>query len=252
MNTTEKNILAQEISLFLFAKYPQNEVLQKMNSYQVTLPTNKPLKRAQLTAILATLDTTTLRQIQKTEQVRPSISTLAPSIPTNTPAITTPQTPKRIFISHSKKDLVYVQELIHILEVIGIQSESIFCSSYEGYGNPLGSNYLDQLKEELQGNTLVLFLLSKNFFDSRTCLCEMGAVWILSQEQIPIYIPPFKGEDVQGVFPNVQGITLNKKEQLILLRQRLEKDFTIQKRTSMLRWERQIDRSLQTLNNQSQ
>lgn len=45
---------------------------------------------------------------------------------------------EKIFISHSFKDKEIVEDLIDLLEVIGIKHEQIFCSSIQGYGISLG------------------------------------------------------------------------------------------------------------------
>lgn len=81
----------------------------------------------------------------------------------------------KIFISHSSLDSQYVEKIIDILEAIGVPSEKIFCSSFEGYGVKLGSDFLEVIKEELNSNVLVLFVLSSNFYSSVVSLCEMGA-----------------------------------------------------------------------------
>ncbi|WP_025743183.1 toll/interleukin-1 receptor domain-containing protein [Aquimarina pacifica] len=230
--------LAQEISLYLFAKYEPNEIREKLNRYRIKVPEDTLIKRSLITKILNKQNMATLQNIQRTEKVGVSIMPPEPVV----------ASPKKIFISHSNKDLVYVQEVILILETIGIKSEHIFCSSYEGYGNPLGSDYLSRLKQELQGNTLVLFILSQNFFGSKMGLCEMGATWILTQDQIPLYIPPFRPDDVKGVFPTIEGMFINKKERFIQLRERLEKEFSIEKKVTLLKWNRQIESSLKNIN----
>lgn len=248
MNTIQKNNLAQEISLYLFAKYKTDDLLKKMSQYNISLPRETNLKRQYLTSILKQSDEHILKSIQKKEKITTSI--LQSAIPETPQSIgdNISDQPRKIFISHSKNDSLYVQEIIHILEIIGIESNKIFCSSYEGYGNPLGVNYLDALKEELQGNTMVLFVLSRHFFSSNICLCEMGAAWILTQDQIPLYIPPFTPEEANGVFPTRQGMFINRKGQLILLKEQLEEEFKIQKRISFIRWEQQIDKFLKTIN----
>ncbi|HFU75112.1 MAG TPA: toll/interleukin-1 receptor domain-containing protein, partial [Arcobacter sp.] len=99
-------------------------------------------------------------------------------------------TNNRIFISHASADLPIVEEIIELLESIGLTSTQIFCTSFEGYGIGLGDDFLKTLKDELEGNTLVVFILSKSFYKSPICLCEMGAAWVLSKSHIPILIPP--------------------------------------------------------------
>ena len=115
---------------------------------------------------------------------------------------------KKIFISHATKDKEIVEELIDLLETIGISSTQIFCSSFEGYGIPLGGNFLDTIKEELSAEVLVLFVITNNFYDSKVCLCEMGAAWALSKEHIPIVVPPLSYSDIQAVIPLTQGLLI--------------------------------------------
>ena len=52
---------------------------------------------------------------------------------------------KKVFISHSSKDKEVVTSFIQLLEVIGIDSASIFCSSLEGYGTTLGNNFIEEM-----------------------------------------------------------------------------------------------------------
>lgn len=244
MNTIEKKNIAQEISLYLFAKYDTQDILKKLEQYNVNIPKGTDIKRQHITKILIQQEEHILKNIQNQENIRPTVVLTPPSA---NPEPVKPTGSKKIFISHSKKDMTYVQEIINVLGTIGVESDRIFCSSYEGYGNPLGANYLDALKKELQGDVLVLFMLSHNFFDSKIGLCEMGAVWILAQEQIPIYIPPFTAEDVKGVFPAAQGMYINNSTQLLLLKERIEKEFHIQKRITGVRWDHQIKRSLKEI-----
>ncbi|WP_062053965.1 toll/interleukin-1 receptor domain-containing protein [Aquimarina longa] len=249
MNVIEKKSIAQEISLYLFAKYEPQDILKKMNQYNVNVPKGTDIKRQHITKILFEQEAHILKNIQNQENIRPTV-VLTASGANPEPASHKSTKPKKIFISHSKKDMTYVQEIINVLGTIGVESDRIFCSSYEGYGNPLGTNYLEALKKELQGDVLVLFMLSHNFFESKIGLCEMGAVWILAQDQIPLYIPPFTAEDVKGVFPAAQGMYINNRTQLLLLKERMEKEFNIQKGISGVRWYQQIERSLKVIDNE--
>ena len=100
----------------------------------------------------------------------------------------------KVFISHSSEDAHYVEDLVECLEIVGLPPERIFCTSFEGYGIGLGEDFLDAIKDQLNDETLVLFVLSKNFYASPVCLCEMGAAWVKSKEHIPILVPPFNFE----------------------------------------------------------
>jgi hypothetical protein len=128
----------------------------------------------------------------------------------------------KIFISHAWKDKLIdalYSEVIILLEAMGVKSDQIFCTSFEGDGISPGENSLEAIKNELNANTLVLFILSENFYKSRVCLCEMGAAWVLSKKHVPIVVPPFKYEDIKGVIPLTQGVSLNDKYKLNSLKE---------------------------------
>lgn len=108
----------------------------------------------------------------------------------------------RLFISHSSKDLDYIKAFVEFLKDIGMNSENIFCSSISGYSIPWGKNIFDYLSKEFNNrrkNLIVLFMLSKNYYDSPVCLNEMGAAWVLKKECRSILLPGFKSEDIKGV-----------------------------------------------------
>lgn len=131
-------------------------------------------------------------------------------------------TEKKVFISHSSKDIDIVEKVIDILEAIGVPSNRIFCTSFEGYGVKLGQDFLDSIKAELNADDLVLFILSKNFYASPVCLCEMGAAWVRTNQHIPILIPPFDYSDVKGVIPTIHGMKINEKNKMNSLKEHIE------------------------------
>lgn len=245
MNTTEKNTLAQELSLFLYAKYEPQELNKELKKYQIHTSSMDLKKRASLTKTLQHQKPDTLLKIVRDENIK-AYSSENPLVNKiiHEPSI---HQKKKIFISHASEDKKIIGELIDVLELIGIDSNDIYCSSFEGYGTPLGQNYLEVLKKELNSNVLVLFVLSHSFFKSELCLCEMGAAWVLSQKQIPIYIPPFRPEDVKGVFPVIQGFHINNRNQINLLKQKLESEFKLQP-INQVRWGQRVDKILRDMN----
>lgn len=116
---------------------------------------------------------------------------------------------RKIFISHSSADKEIVSELIVLLEAMGVDSNKIFCSSFEGYGVKLGSNWLDAIRQELTEDSLVLFVLTTNFFNSNMCQCELGAVWSNTVKHIPILVPPLTVNDLEYILRNHQSMTIN-------------------------------------------
>jgi hypothetical protein len=150
----------------------------------------------------------------------------------------------KVFISHASGDSTIVEEVIEILESIGLDSNQIFCTSFEGYGIDLGDNFLDAIKEELSSECLVIFLLSKKFYESQVCLCEMGATWVLAKEHIPVLIPPLDFSDIKGVIPLTQGFKINEPLKLNIFKEKIEKIFSIKSPLTMSTWERKRDRIL--------
>lgn len=116
---------------------------------------------------------------------------------------------KKIFISHAASDKEIVGELIELLEGMGVASNRIFCSSFEGYGIKLGINWLDAIKQELTDESLVLFVLTTNFYNSHMCQCELGAVWANTLRHIPILVPPLTYKDLEYILRNQQSMVIN-------------------------------------------
>lgn len=107
----------------------------------------------------------------------------------------------KVFISHSSKDLPYVELLVQLLNSIGIKKSEdfIFCSSLPGYDIPYGENIYDFLKQELENsNIMVLFVLSHNYYQSSPCLNEMGAAWVTSKVYNSILTPNFDFKHLSG------------------------------------------------------
>lgn len=153
------------------------------------------------------------------------------------------QNMNKLFISHSSKDDTKIKPFIDLIENIGVPHTAIFYSSHPAYGVSLGENIFTRLKTELEGDVLALFMLSDNFYKSPVCLCEMGAVWIKSNKQIPILIPPFDFNSVQGVFTGSLGFKLDDKKQLNNFKSDLESYFKLTP-INYTRWEEKRDEYL--------
>lgn len=154
----------------------------------------------------------------------------------------------KVFISHSSNDSAIVEEVIEILESIGLNSTQIFCSSFNGYGIDYGDNFLERIKDELDNNVLVLFILSENFYKSPVCLCEMGATWMKTNTHIPILIPPMDFKDIKGVIPLTQGFVINDSLALSQFKGQIESIFKIKNILNISTWERKRDRIVTRIN----
>lgn len=123
------------------------------------------------------------------------------SSPANSYDIPTQIKQKLIFISHSTKDSEYVASLVDMLRKIGFTDKDVFCSSYPGYGIPLGKNIYEFLKNCFKDYELfVLFVISKdNYYSSPASLNEMGAAWVQGAKSIPILLPGMSPAKLKGV-----------------------------------------------------
>lgn len=99
--------------------------------------------------------------------------------------------PMKVFISHSSKDKIYGDCLINLLKGLGLKREDIIYTSNELYGIPLGKNIYDYLRENIDMNIHMIFLLSENYFTSVACLNEMGASWLAQRDYTIIGVPQF-------------------------------------------------------------
>jgi hypothetical protein len=154
---------------------------------------------------------------------------------------------EKVFISHSSKDVALVEELINMLEGMGVKPKQIFCSSFEGYGVELGQDFLQRIKDELNNQVLVLFVITNNFYNSPISLCEMGATWVKTSKHIPIVVPPLKYEDVKGVIPLTKGLIINEPQKWNSLKEQIERWMEIEHVDTSI-WERKRNNIIEVIN----
>ena len=117
---------------------------------------------------------------------------------------------RSLFISHAVKDKPLVDAFIELLEGgIGINKNTIFCSSSEGQGIPTGEDFAPYMRARLQNATLVIALVSENYYDSPFCLCETGGTWYGEKPFVPILTPPVGYSDLRGALYGKQAIILD-------------------------------------------
>lgn len=153
----------------------------------------------------------------------------------------------KIFISHAYKDKRYIKLFVELLEGIGLTNKEIFCSSIVGYMIPNDKNIYDYLKEELNKNTKVLFVLSDNYYRSPACLNEMGATWVLSNNYSTILLPNFEFEKIKGAIDPMRiSYRLNDEYRIIGLKKELEDIFELQ--VDEVLWRKKLNEYLNEVN----
>lgn len=128
---------------------------------------------------------------------------------------------KKIFISHSSKDIKYVKAFNEqILRLgLGINSNDIFCSSIEGQGIKSGSYIPDTIRDEIRKSCLAFLFISSNYKESEICLNELGAAWVYLEKKqvIPILLPDVDFDDLGFLDKNRLSIKINNKSNIINL-----------------------------------
>lgn len=81
----------------------------------------------------------------------------------------------RIFISHATKNKEIVLKFAELLESISSEIE-VFCSSESG-SIKVGKNFIETIFKELSTSDLFVPILSKEYYESRFCMIELGVAY---------------------------------------------------------------------------
>lgn len=150
-----------------------------------------------------------------------------------------------LFISHSSADVEYVKELVELLNILNIP---IVCSSLPGHHIENDRDIYDYLAEKMRKKGRVIFLLSKNYYESAACLNEMGACWILGKEYSTILTPNFDFQSIDGAInPRQMSFKLNDKMRLLELFDSIKSEFKVTDSTTF-KVNTAIDKSLKKIN----
>lgn len=112
--------------------------------------------------------------------------------------------PPLVFISHAELDKCFANEIVTLLEFIGIKGkENLLCTSVDGYRIPLGQDIIEYLRETFnRKNLFVIILHTHNYYVRPVCLNEMGAAWALKKKYFSVLAPDFGFDEMAGVVKN--------------------------------------------------
>lgn len=124
----------------------------------------------------------------------------------------------RIFISHATKNKEIVLKFSEFLESVSSEIE-VFCSSETG-SIKVGKDFIKTIFEELSSSDLFIPILSREYYDSRFCMIELGAAYSYLcnkyEKNGEEYILPFalypvtKGQALSGTpMANIQTGEIN-------------------------------------------
>lgn len=137
----------------------------------------------------------------------------------------------KIFISHSSRNKDYGNHLVDLLRGLGIKENEIIFTSNVAYGIPVAQNIFNWLKSQIEEKPFVIYLLSKEYYESVACLNEMGAAWIVENEHAAIFTPNFNlsSKEFQNgaLDPREIGFKINDEDRIMSFIQILSKNFEI-------------------------
>ncbi|GAL61575.1 toll/interleukin-1 receptor domain-containing protein [Algibacter lectus] len=137
----------------------------------------------------------------------------------------------KIFISHSSKNKNYGNHLVELLRSLGVKENEIIFTSNVAYGIPVAKNIFNWLKSQIEEKPFVIYLLSKEYYESVACLNEMGAAWIVENEHAAIFTPNFNlsSKEFQNgaLDPREIGFKINDEDRIMSFIQMLSKNFEI-------------------------
>ncbi|HYJ00336.1 MAG TPA: toll/interleukin-1 receptor domain-containing protein [Thermoleophilaceae bacterium] len=139
--------------------------------------------------------------------------------------------PSRVFISHAAADKTLADDVKVLLQTgIGVAPGEIFYSSHKGTGVPAGANFVEYIRDQMAGPTLVIAVITPAFRDSEFCLAELGAVWLAADMRFhPLSSPDIDRRSLQATLTGIQVEPLDQRGTLIELLQRVgthfERDF---------------------------
>lgn len=158
-----------------------------------------------------------------------------------------------VFISHSSKDKEFAEALVDLLESIGLDKDTLFCSSVAGYGLGLSDDIFETLRNLFQSHDLfMIFIHSPRYYTSAVSLNEMGAAWALRTGFCSILTSDMEFSGLKGVV-NDRSIAIKVNEEdawyrLNELYDRLKSIFNLSS-LDMTKWERKRDNFLRSVNN---
>lgn len=100
-----------------------------------------------------------------------------------------------IFISHALADKSLAGSLYDLLQTgCNLGNEDIVCTSVDGVGIPGGEDFVEWIKKNLETASLIILLVTPNYFASKFCMAEVGAAWALNKKVFPLMKPKLHPE----------------------------------------------------------
>jgi hypothetical protein len=120
-----------------------------------------------------------------------------------------------VFISHSSLDSDIAETLIELLEsALALSSDSIRCTSVDGYRLPGGVSTDETLRREVHNSKVLIGLVTPRSMDSPYVLFELGARWGSSKPMFPVLAKGAEHEILGGPLEGVNVLDGNREAEL--------------------------------------
>lgn len=101
----------------------------------------------------------------------------------------------KIFVSHSSKDSVFVNAFVKdfLERCLVLSPTDFYLTSREGQIN-IGEDFIKHITNNISDDsTIVLLMISEDYFNSIFCISELGAAWVLAKlkniDVVPLLLP---------------------------------------------------------------
>lgn len=145
---------------------------------------------------------------------------------------------KKIFISHSSKDVKVVKEFVDkiLLLGIGLKEEDVFCTSIEGLNIKNGEDIREHIKKNILTSDYSLLMISDNYKQSEICLNEMGAVWAGNNKVLYFLLPNTDFDKIGWLCNTKQAERIDSQISLDGIRDELMGKYNLEKKQSWSRY----------------
>jgi hypothetical protein len=110
----------------------------------------------------------------------------------------------RVFITHSSHDRALADRLVGALRLgTDVTASRIFCSSIEGFGVKVGSDFMAYIQRQLKNTQLVVPIITPAYLDSVFCQWELGAAWVREAQMFPIRVEPVAHNELPSPLEHV-------------------------------------------------
>ena len=139
-----------------------------------------------------------------------------------------PSTNIRLFISHSSRDVDFVQALIDLIRAsLNLDVSKIRCTSIDGYRLPGGANTNEQLKKEVHNAEAFIGVISAESIKSIYVVFELGARWGANRSLIPLIAPGANTDVLGGPLSGINALDSTNRSQLSQLLDDLSRELSL-------------------------